>query len=229
MSGGRPTVWLEASGLEVRYGDRVALHPLDLVVPGGTLLAVTGSSGSGKSSLLWALSGGLRPSAGTVGVDGSVIESREQALRAGVVLLPQAGGLVSTLTAEENGLVGVLATGVEPAEAGARVVDALAAVGLDEERRHLAEELSGGQQQRAAIAVLLASRARVLLLDEPTSELDAANRQRVLAALRAEADAGCVVVVATHDPEAAEPADAELVLNEGRASWARPLAAGRPA
>lgn len=229
MSRGRPSGSLEATGLEVRYGDRVALHRLDLAVPGGSMLAVTGSSGSGKSSLLWALAGGLRPAEGAVAVDGVVLGSREQALRAGVALLPQGGGLVSTLTAEENGLVGVLAAGVEPAEAGARVIDALAAVGLDEERRHLAEELSGGQQQRAAIAVLLASRARVLLLDEPTSELDAANRQRVLAALRAEADAGCVVVVATHDPEAAEPADAELVLDEGRVSWARPLASPRPA
>jgi putative ABC transport system ATP-binding protein len=218
----RATGPLVAAGLEVRHGDRVAVRPLDLTLPAGSMVAVTGSSGSGKSSLLWALSGALRPYAGTVSLDGP-LESREHAIRKGVAFLPQGGGLVSTLTAEENALVGVLTAGAEPAEARTRAVEALAAVGLDEERRHLAEELSGGQQQRAAIAVLLASRARVLLLDEPTSELDAANRQRVLAALRTEADAGCVVVVATHDPEAAEPADAELRLDEGRASWARPL------
>ena len=213
---------LDVAGLEVRYGDRVAVEPLNLSLTGGTMLAVTGSSGSGKSSLLWALAGAA-PAAGSIRVDGTEVTGRDAASRLGVALLPQGGGLVSTLTAEENVVVGLLAQGVSPRDAKERADTALAVVGLEEEGPHLAEELSGGQQQRAAIAVLIASRARVLLLDEPTSELDAANRQRILGALRSEAEAGAVVVVATHDPEAAEPADAELALDEGRASWARPL------
>lgn len=214
---------LEAVGLEVRYADHVALRPLDLTLPGGTMVAVTGSSASGKSALLWALSGALSPAAGTVELDGAPVGTRAHAARLGIGFLPQGGGLVSTLTAEENVVVALLAQGVAPSEARDRAITALTTVGLEEEGRHLAEELSGGQQQRAAIAVLLASQARVLLLDEPTSELDALNRQRVLAALRGEAAAGAVVVVATHDPEAAAPADAELELDEGVARWARPL------
>jgi putative ABC transport system ATP-binding protein len=174
--------------------------------------------------LLWALSGALRSSTGTMAVAGTEVTGREQAAGLGIAFLPQGGGLVSTLTAEENVVVALLALGVDPAQARARAVEALGAVGLAEEGSHLTEELSGGQQQRAAIAVLLASRPAVLLLDEPTSELDAANRQRVLATLRAAADQGAVVVLATHDPEAAEPADAELALDEGRATWVRPLA-----
>jgi putative ABC transport system ATP-binding protein len=214
---------VEAVALEVRRGDIAAIRDLDLAVPAGTLLAVTGPSGSGKSTLLGALAGVHRASAGSVRVDGVAVVDRDSAVGAGVAYLPQTSSLVSTLSAEENVVVTLQAHGVPPTEAGARAREALAAVGLDEEHAHLAEELSGGQQQRAAIAVLLAQHPRVLLLDEPTSELDATNRQRVLATLRAEAMRGAVVIVATHDPEAAAPADAELVLEDGVATWARAL------
>jgi putative ABC transport system ATP-binding protein len=214
---------LLSDGLTVRYGDRVVLGPVDLHLPAGRLVAVTGSSGSGKSSLLAALAGALVPAAGTVSLGGEAIRDRVRASRLGVAFMPLGGALVSTLTATENVLVSLLGSGVSPAEARERAASALVAVGLPDEGDHLPEELSGGQQQRVAVAILLAARARLLLLDEPTSALDAANRQRVLAALRTEAAAGATVVYATHDPEAAEPADAELVLDEGRATWARPL------
>jgi putative ABC transport system ATP-binding protein len=213
---------LTADGIEVRYGDRVAVRA-DLHLPAGTMVAVTGPSGSGKSTLLWALAGAVRPQSGSVRLGDQPVGDRQQARRLGIALMPQGGALVSTLTAEENVSVGLLAQCVPPVEVRDRAGAALAAVGLDEQGTHLPEELSGGQQQRAAIAVVLASRAPVLLLDEPTSELDAVNRQRILAALRAEAAAGAVVVIATHDPEAAEPADAELHLDEGRTTWSRPL------
>jgi putative ABC transport system ATP-binding protein len=220
---GRGVGALTAHGLEVRYDDRTAVAQLDLTFPAGSMVAVTGSSGSGKSSLLCAFAGLTAPTTGTVSLDGVEVHSRTEASRLGIGFLPQDGGLVSILTVEENVVVALLALGVDPADAIQRARTALAVVGLDDEGSHLAEELSGGQQQRAAIAVLLAARARVLLLDEPTSELDAVNRQRILAALRAEALAGAIVVVATHDPEAAAPADAELALDEGVATWVRPL------
>jgi putative ABC transport system ATP-binding protein len=214
---------VQVEALEVRYADRVALHDVDLLLPAGTMVAVTGSSGSGKSALLWALAGALAPAAGVVRLDGELLADRSGAARAGVALMPQGGALVSTLTATENVVVSLLSAGVSATDAWTRTGAALAEVGLEEEGDHLPEELSGGQQQRVAVAVVLASQGRVLLLDEPTSELDAGNRQRVLAALRAAADAGAVVVLATHDPEAAEPADAELRLDDGAASWVRPL------
>lgn len=221
----RPTAGhaLEADGLEVQRGDHLALHRLDLSIPAATMLAVTGPSGSGKSTLLGALAGVYPASAGTVRISGSDVVDRDSAARLGATYLPQAGSLVSTLSAAENIVVALLAHGVAAPETGARAREALAAVGLEDEHAHLAEELSGGQQQRAAIAVMLALRPRVLLLDEPTSELDAVNRQRILATLRAQAMTGAVVVIGTHDPEAASPANAELVLDEGRARWARPL------
>ncbi len=214
---------LIATGIEVRYGDLVAVHEIDLVVPPGRLLAVTGPSGAGKSSLLWALGAALRPTAGRVALAGTELTGREQAAAQGVVVVPQGNGLASSLTAAENVLVPLLAGGVPADEAARRTRDALTLVGLEESGNHLIEELSGGQQQRVALARAFGARARLLLADEPTSDLDAANRERMMAALRGEALRGAVVVMATHDPEAAEQADGELHLDEGVATWRRPL------
>ena len=94
-------------------------------------------------------------------------------------------------------------------------------MGLHESGSHLAEELSGGQQQRVAVARGLALRGHVLLADEPTSELDHDNRERVLALLRAEARRGAIVIMATHDPEAAEEADGEIRLDDGQLETVR--------
>ena len=215
---------LVASALEVHYGDLVALRGVDLTVRKGQFLSVTGPSGAGKPTLLWALGGALAPNAGGTTVDGTELVDREQAARLGVVLVPQGNGLASSLTAAENVLVPLLAQGVAADEAERRTEAALALVGLAESGNHLIEELSGGQQQRVALARAFAAQARVLLADESTSDLDAANRERMVAALRAEAERGAVVVLATHDPEAAEQTDGEIHLDEGIAAWRRPLA-----
>jgi putative ABC transport system ATP-binding protein len=119
-----------------------------------------------------------------------------------------------------------LARGVRPADARRRTDEALRLVGLAESGRHLVDELSGGQQQRVALARAFAQRPAVLLADESTSDLDATNRERMLAALRAEAVRGAVVVLATHDVEAAAEADAELALDQGVGTWVRPLPKG---
>jgi putative ABC transport system ATP-binding protein len=216
---------LRAHGLSVSYGGLLALRELDLVVRPGQLLAVTGPSGAGKSTLLWSLGGALAPTTGEVHLGSTRLASREQAAALGVAVVPQGNGLASSLTAVENVLVPLLASDIAVAEAHRRTTDALTLVGLEESGNHLIEELSGGQQQRVALARALAARADVLLADEPTSDLDAANRKRAMAALRAEADRGAVVVMATHDPEAAEQTDGELHLDEGAATWRRPLAA----
>jgi putative ABC transport system ATP-binding protein len=211
---------LSVTGLTVRYDTVVAVHEVRFTVPPGGMLAVTGPSGAGKSSLLWALAGALTY-AGTVEVEGVPVTDRPDAASRGIALIPQGNGLPSFLTAEENVLVPLLGAGVPVNDAQERVRQALALVGLDQSTRHLVEELSGGQQQRVALARTLAAAPRVLLADEPTSDLDAPNRQRVLQALRAEADSGAVVVMATHDAEAAAELDAELRLDDGVMTWVR--------
>jgi putative ABC transport system ATP-binding protein len=210
--------------VEVRYGGLVAIAPLSLTVPGGQVLAVTGPSGAGKTSLLWLMAGALEADRGSVLVDGTAVGRRPEAAARGIAVVPQGNGLAAVLTAYENIVVPLLDGGVAPAEADRRAVEALEVVGLEEWAAHLVEELSGGQQQRVAVARTLASQAQVLLADEPTSDLDSSNREVVLTALRAAADRGAVVVLTTHDPEAAAAADGELALDDGVATWVRELA-----
>ncbi|MEU8813392.1 ATP-binding cassette domain-containing protein [Actinoplanes sp. NPDC048796] len=188
----------------------------------GEILAVTGTSGAGKTTLLSAMAGLLPPVTGLVLADGEKVTDRDQAVRLGIVLIPQDNGLAAILTAAENISVAVIATGGTPAEARRRTAESLEPLGLSAQANQLIEELSGGQQQRTAIARGLALRGDVLLADEITSELDAANRQRVLELLKAEAARGVAVVFATHDPEAAAACDRELHLADGEAVWARP-------
>ena len=214
---------IEARDVTVRRGGHDVLAGIDLDAAAGRLVAVTGPSGAGKTTLLWALAGLVQPDGGQVTLDGEPLRDRDTASDAGVVLIPQDNALASVLTAGENVVVPLLATGVAAAEARERAAAALESVGLGAVGDQLIEELSGGQQQRVAVARGLAQRGDVVLADEPTSELDAGNRVRVVALLRAEADRGAVVVLATHDPEAAAVCDAELHLDAGRGEWVRPL------
>jgi putative ABC transport system ATP-binding protein len=214
---------VELDAVEVRYGGLVAVAPLTMAVPSGRMLAVTGPSGAGKTSLLWLMAGALEPDRGTVHVDGAAVGRRPEAAARGIVLVPQGNGLAAVLTAHENIVVPLLDGGVPPEEAETRAREALEVVGLEDWSEHLVEELSGGQQQRVAVARALAARASVLLADEPTSDLDGRNREVVLTALRAAADRGAAVVLATHDPEAAAAADGELALDSGEATWVRRL------
>jgi putative ABC transport system ATP-binding protein len=198
--------------------DVPVLRDVSVTVAPGQVLAVTGPSGAGKSTLLSAMAGLLRPVRGTVAVDGTPLRDRDHAVAQRVVLVPQENGLATILTAEENVQVVLIAGGLAPTEARRLTAEALERLGLSGQAGQLVEELSGGQQQRTAIARGLALGGEVLLADEVTSELDAANRQRVLELLRQEAERGAAVVFATHDQEAAATCDAELHLVDGRAS-----------
>jgi putative ABC transport system ATP-binding protein len=187
----------------------------------GRMLAVTGSSGAGKSTLLRAMAGLLLPAHGTVTVDGMSLRDRDHAVAQRVVLVPQDNGLASILTASENVQVALISNGIAAHDARRVTAESLEWVGLSSQSDQLVEELSGGQQQRVAIARGLALRGDVLLADEVTSELDAANRQKVLDLLTEQARRGAAVIFATHDPEAAAACDAELHLSDGYATMVR--------
>ena len=211
---------LALTSVTVRYGDEVAVDAAGLTAYAGELIAVTGHSGAGKSSLLWAIAGAVVAD-GSVTLGEDVVTDRAGAAALGIEVIPQGSALAVLLSARENVALPLLARGIPADEARERADAALAAVGLEESATHLAEELSGGQQQRVAVARGLALRGRVLLADEPTSELDHDNRELVLGLLRQEAERGAIVLMATHDPEAAERADGEVRLDDGQLDTVR--------
>ncbi|GAA4345637.1 ABC transporter ATP-binding protein [Angustibacter luteus] len=219
---------LVAEDLAVGFDGRTVLDGAGLAVRSGQLLAVTGPSGAGKTTLLWALAGLRAADSGTVTFGGEPVQERDGAVRLGIVVVPQGNALATVLTASENVVVPLLAAGVTSEQARVAAAAALESVGLGHSGHQLIEELSGGQQQRVAVARGLAqlgalSGPRVLLADEPTSELDAVNRARIVQLLRDAAIAGATVVMATHDPEAAAACDGELHLDAGVPHWVRPL------
>lgn len=217
----RPNVPLTATDITVDQGVDRVLDAVGFTLTPGSFTAVTGPSGAGKSTFLWVLAGVLTPSSGSVTYAGSPLSGQGPVARSGVVLVPQGLALVSSLTARENIVVPLLVDGVPTREAHERADQVLEQVLLADVGTHLVEELSGGQQQRVAVGRGLAMRAGVLLMDEPTSELDAVTRDLVLGLLAAEATDGAVVVLATHDPWCADQADAEYHLDGGRLSRAR--------
>jgi putative ABC transport system ATP-binding protein len=201
----------------VREGRRI-LAVDGLEVLSGRVTAVLGPSGSGKTTLLHVLAGLIRPDGGTVEVFGP---GAARPLRRGdAALVPQAFGLVAALTVAENVALGARLAR-RRLDDGA-IARALEEVGLDGLGRRLVRELSGGQQQRVAVARALVLAPPILLADEPTSELDAANRERVLELLHALASSGSLVVVASHDPVVAATASAVVALADGELAASPP-------
>lgn len=205
-------VAVEVRELEVRRGSVRILSIPELRYQVGEMVAMIGPSGSGKTTLLHALCGLVKPDNGSVELvmgDGS----RRSADLEATALVPQAFGLVAALTVAENVELG---RKLWRGAGSLRSVDELLAMlGLDGLAHRLVRELSGGQQQRVAVARALAVAPSILIADEPTSELDAGNRERVMELLVGHANAGNLVVVAAHDMAITEYANRSLALADG--------------
>jgi len=202
---------LVAERIGCARGGQTILHDFSLRVSPGELVAVMGPSGSGKSTLLMLLAGLEPPDVGRITLGGQPITSGPD-----VGLVLQSYGLLSLLTAAENVEVVLQAQRLPPSEVRRRAADALAQLGLDAHAGHLVDELSGGQQQRVAIARALVTSPRLLLVDEPTAELDPENETIVLDAIEEAAGRGAVVVMATHDPIAAAASHRVVKLSPRR-------------
>ena len=202
---------LEARGLSYQRDGQQILTGIDLTVAAAHSLAVTGPSGSGKSSLLAILAGLTAPSEGSVLIDGKPLTGLS---RPGddVSVVLQGYGLVALLTAAENVEVALWAAGHSPAAARSQALTALELLGLLPQAGQLIHQLSGGQQQRTALARALALQPRLLIADEPTAELDPDARALALTRMFEAVDGGSALVLATHDPEVAERCDQVLDL-----------------
>lgn len=202
----------------------VALRGADLKVEDGELVALVGPSGSGKSTLLALLAGVTRPTAGRVIVLGRDIgrlseRDRSTARRDGIGLLLQGleRNLLPFATAAANVLQAGSVTRRSRRDLTRAAQEMLEAVGIDPASRQPVRLLSGGEQQRVALAAALISRPALLLVDEPTSQLDQENATRVIELLRTARDEhGATVLMVTHDAAAAAGMDRQLSIRDGR-------------
>ena len=209
--------YLELTGLTKRFGEHVAVDRVSLSLARGQSLALLGPSGSGKTTTLRLLGGFERPDAGRILVDGEDVTGTPPAARRfGMVF--QHYALFPHLDVRGNVGFGLESLGVGGAELDRRIREALALVELDGMERRRVTELSGGQQQRVALARALAPEPRVLLLDEPLSNLDPTLRERTRRELRGVIErVGITTVIVTHEQEEAfDLGTLVAVLNHGR-------------
>jgi ABC-2 type transport system ATP-binding protein len=194
-------------GLSVRYGDRTALVEVTFQVAARSVAAVVGGDGAGKTSLLRALAGTVRPSAGTV--------DRPDGRRIGY--LSAGSGVWADLTTGENLDFAGRAYGLGAGKLRSRTEGLLERTGLAAARDRLAGRLSGGMRQKLALAMALVHQPELLILDEPTTGVDPVSRVELWRLLAGAAAGGAAVALATTYLDEAERAATVLVLDQGRA------------
>ncbi|MEV3820626.1 MacB family efflux pump subunit [Aeromonas dhakensis] len=216
---------IQLKGIERRYqsGEQevTVLHPLDLTIEAGEMIAIVGASGSGKSTLMNLLGCLDRPSSGQYlfrGQDTATLDALSLArLRChhfGFIF--QRYHLLPHLNAAANVEIPAVYAGTPRAERQARSQALLARLGLSERSHHTPSQLSGGQQQRVSIARALANGGEVILADEPTGALDSQSGKEVMAILRELHAQGHTIILVTHDMEVASHADRIITLKDGR-------------
>ncbi|MCB9778439.1 MAG: ABC transporter ATP-binding protein [Alphaproteobacteria bacterium] len=205
MAPSDPVPVLQARDLSRRARRRVLVEGVDLDLHPGEILGLIGPNGGGKSTLLHLLAGLLRPTTGTVTVDGVPADRLARTAAGKVALITPEPGLYPLLTGRENLRWFGELHGLSRAEVDTRI-DALApALHLGDALDQRTAQLSSGTRQKLSLCRALAMRPRVLLLDEPTANLDPVSARAILAQVRARADdTGLAVVLCTHDLVAAE-------------------------
>jgi len=216
-----PPLVLDDVALTLRSpaGPVEVLRGVSLTVAAGERIAITGASGSGKSSLIAVAAGLERPTSGAVRLFGQDLarlgeDRRAKLRRARVSLVFQAFHLLPNMTAQENVAAPLEIARAPRAHRTAR--EWLERVGLAERGHHYPHQLSGGEQQRVALARALAARPALLFADEPTGNLDNETAARVTELMfDLVAEAGTAMVLVTHEESLADRADRRLVMSGG--------------
>ncbi len=218
-----PIIRLRGVRREYRMGEQVvrALDGVDLDVPRGELLVLTGASGCGKSTLLNVLGCLDRPTAGSYRLDGVEVTElseagRVQIRREKIGFVFQTFHLVPRMTAARNVELPLLFAGVGSGERRERAEAGLAAVGLTARQHHRPDQLSGGERQRVAIARALVMRPPILLADEPTGNLDSRTGEEIVKMLLDLNARGQTLLVVTHSPDVAKIGHRMLRMKDGK-------------
>ncbi len=206
-----------------RLGEEVirALDGVSLDIEPGEFISIIGPSGSGKSTLMHILGCLDTPTAGTIMLDGVMIQaasSRQLAAirnrKIGFVF--QFFNLLPKLNVMQNVELPMIYSGVLGKERRQRAMAALEAVGMANRARHRPSQLSGGQQQRAAIARALVNNPRIVFADEPTGNLDSHTGEAILQLFRKLSSEGRTIILVTHDPEIAAVTPRRIEIRDGR-------------
>lgn len=218
-----PSLAISARNLTLTLGSTAApvtiLRGIDLDIAQGSVVALLGPSGSGKSSLMAVLSGLERASGGSLSVAGADFSGLDEdglaaARRGRIGIVLQAFHLLPTMTAAENVATPMELAGME--NAAPRAIAELEAVGLGHRTGHYPTQLSGGEQQRVAIARATAPRPGLIFADEPTGNLDAATGEEIINLLFARrAETGATLLIITHDASLAARCERVLTMADG--------------
>lgn len=222
----RPVIQLENVHKVYTMGDVEvhALRGISLTIRGGEFVAIMGTSGSGKSTMMNIIGCLDRPTRGTYILDGqdvSELTKDERAdIRCGKIgFVFQGFNLLSRTSALENVELPMLYAGLSNEERALRAREALESVGLAGREQNHPNQLSGGQQQRVAVARALVNRPALILADEPTGNLDSRTSVEVMEIFqRLNRERGITLVLVTHEPDIAQYADRVVVFKDGRIS-----------
>lgn len=212
---------ISAQNIRKSFGALEVLKGIDFSTDKAEVVAIMGPSGAGKSTLLQILGTLSTPDEGSLEIDGEDVLSlkgnalaRFRAEKIGFVF--QSHHLLPEFTAEENVMIPALIAGVGRKEARRRARELLCEVGLSERSDHKPSELSGGEQQRVAIARAIMNSPTVLFADEPTGNLDSANKDEIARLLLSLRDKHFqTIIIVTHDPSLAVVCDRVLHMKDG--------------
>jgi len=218
----QPMEQIKIRGIKKSYGKEMAVQELDLTVNPGDFLTILGPSGCGKTTMLRAIAGLEEPDEGEIQFGDRVVFSRKQ----GVIIPPenrnvgfifQSYALWPHMTVEQNITLALKEKKLSNKEIESRLKKSLEMVQLESYRKRYPSELSGGQQQRVAVSRLIALQSKILLMDEPLSNLDAKLRTEMRAELkRLHGELEATTVYVTHDQtEALTLSDIVVVMNKG--------------
>ncbi len=213
---------VELREVEKRYGEKVVLEKVNLEIEAGEFVAMRGESGAGKTTLLNLISGLEKPTKGEIMVDGKMVgglkaRERTEFYRHEVGIVFQGSYLLSQFSLLENiELPGVFA-GMTMKERKRRAEELAQRLGIEGNLKFLPTEVSGGQAERACIARALLLKPKIVLADEPTSNLDEKNAEMVLAILEEiRKEMGVTIFVASHNRETLRWATRILTIQDGK-------------